>query len=117
MKFPESVYVRGEGNKTETREMLQWTKRIRKSPLVRQVGEMAIEEAEDRKDQGKEVGSQVSQSFGETNQNKNRRVFLSGSDNKEVTTNKKETVQEEVLGRQGSVNCSWKTLFSLSRQV
>lgn len=76
MKFPESVYVRGEGSKTKTREMLQWTKRIRKSSLERQVGEMAIEEVEDQKGQGREVGSPVSQSFGETNQNKKRNVLV-----------------------------------------
>lgn len=76
MTFPESVYVRREGNKSETRETLQWTKRIRKSPLERQVGEMAIEEVEDQKGQGTEVGSPMSQSFGETNQNKKRRVLV-----------------------------------------
>lgn len=88
MKFPESVYVREERNKTETREMLQWTERIRKSPLVRQVGEMAIEEVEDQKGQGREVDSQVSQSFGETNQNKNRRVLMALTIKKSPSTKK-----------------------------
>lgn len=50
---------------------------------------MAIEEMEDYKDQGREVGSQVSQSFGKTNQNKNRRVLVALTIKKSPLTIKK----------------------------
>lgn len=49
---------------------------------------MAIEEVEDQEGQGREVGSQVSQSFGETNQNKNRRVLLALTIKKSPSTKK-----------------------------